>query len=88
MIFVAGSRKTTKLIGYTSDDYKCFHCDTIGRQALFQTIDRGTVFFIPLPFLKYRTYCAICSVYGCNGITELSKKEVERIHIIPVESNI
>jgi|GEM_PF-4639830 len=76
MLIVWGSRAENTHIGYSGDDHKCFHCDTIGKQSIFTSVEQGYFFFIPLPIKRTRYYYK-CSVRGCDGITELSKEQLD-----------
>lgn len=80
-------RTKTTYLGYTQDDHKCFHCDAIGRQPLFKTVERPLIFFIPLPF-KLTEYFLVCLVHDCKGVTKLNKKQVDLMYITQVESGI
>jgi len=82
MIIVWGYRTKTTLVGYTEDSHKCFHCDTIGSQSLYKTVEQGHFFLIPVP-IKRTKYCLQCSVRGCDGITEISKEQVDNMYITP-----
>jgi hypothetical protein len=85
MLIIWGYRTKYQFIGFTGDDHKCFHCDAIGRQGLTKYVEQGHFFFIPMP-IKRTQFFLKCPVRGCDGITELSKKQVECMHITPVES--
>ena len=77
-LLVWGSRRKNTLIGYTDDNHQCFHCDAIGSQPVFQTVEQGTLFYIPLPIKRTR-YFLKCKVRGCDGITDITKDEADQL---------
>jgi len=69
------SKIKTYHIHKMDDNHKCFHCDAIGSQKIYKSIERWYFFSIPTP-LRRTTYFIKCTVSGCCGITELGSDDV------------
>ena len=85
---IVTTKEKTYRIHQTDDNHKCFHCDAIGSQRIYKTIERYYFFFFLTP-IKHVTYFSRCRARGCHADKELSREQIEfmRLSLYPPLEN-
>ena len=82
---IGSIKKKTYHIHQMDENYKCFHCDAIGSQKIYKSIERYCFLTIPTP-IRRTTYFTRCSAEGCNGETELTRETAEFMRLALYDS--
>ena len=67
-------------IHQTNDNYKCFHCDAIGSQKIYKSVERCYFLSIPTP-IRRTIYFTRCCAEGCFGETEFSSEQATSMQL-------